>query len=329
LLLAKKLPYDGRSSQSPPEAGALVMDVAKRLANWRDQPPEQWFNAANRYLPPGLTGVLVIAIAYQLATLTWTLVPGSMPAAVPLSRTADTGANAPASDYSVLTNSHLFGEAAEQPAQVVTPAIDAPDTTLSLTLKGILAKEADTDGGAIISGSRGEDKAYAVGQTIDNADGATLHSVYPDRVLLNRSGRLETLRLPKELTSSAAPMARPSPLPQAAPVAVAPLRDVISNNAARLTDIIRPAPHVQEGQIVGFRLTPGRDRAAFEALGLQPGDVVTDINGTVLDDPSQGLAIFQALGESTQANVTVLRDGVPQVIVIDTSQLQSLQENRE
>jgi len=50
------------------------MDVAKRLANWRDQPPEQWFNAANRYLPPGITGVLVIAIAYQLATLTWTLV---------------------------------------------------------------------------------------------------------------------------------------------------------------------------------------------------------------------------------------------------------------
>jgi general secretion pathway protein C len=303
------------------------MDVAKRLADWRDQPPEQWFNAANRYLPTGLTGILVIAIAYQLATLTWTLVPGSTPAAVPLSRSADTGGNAPASDYSVLTNAHLFGEAAEQPTQVVTPVIDAPDTTLSLTLKGILAKEADTAGGAIISGSRGEDKAYSVGQTIDNADGATLHSVYADRVLLNRSGRLETLRLPKELTSSAAPMARPSPLPQAAPVA--PLREVISNNAARLTDIIRPAPHVQEGQIVGFRLTPGRDRAAFEALGLQPGDVVTDINGTVLDDPSQGLAIFQALGEATQANVTVLRDGVPQVIVIDTSQLQSLQENRE
>jgi type II secretory pathway component PulC len=64
-------------------------------------------------------------------------------------------------------------------------------------------------------------------------------------------------------------------------------------------------------------------------LGLRPNDVVTDINGTVLDDPSQGLQIFQSLGETTQANVTVLRDGVPQVIVIDTSQLQRLQENRE
>ena len=49
----------------------------------------------------------------------------------------------------------------------------------------------------------------------------------------------------------------------------------------------------------------------------------------MLDDPSQGLQVFQSLGETTQANVTVLRDGVPQVIVIDTTQLQSLQENRE
>jgi type II secretory pathway component PulC len=64
-------------------------------------------------------------------------------------------------------------------------------------------------------------------------------------------------------------------------------------------------------------------------LGFQPGDVVTDINGTVLDDVSQGVQIYQALGESTQANVTVLRDGVPQVLVIDTTQLQRLQGNRE
>jgi len=303
------------------------MDVAKRLAEWRDQPPEQWFTAINRYLPPGVTAVLVIAIAYQLATLTWTLVPGSAPVPAPAARNVDAGGAAPSTDYTVLTSSHLFGKAADQPQPVAAAVIDAPETTLSLTLKGILAKEEDTSGGAIISSNRGEDRAYQIGQAIDGADGATLHSVYADRVLLNRSGRLETLRLPKELTASpGAPMA--APMPQAAQPASS-LREVISENASRLTDIIRPAPHVQEGQVVGFRVTPGRDRATFEALGLQPGDVVTDINGTVLDDPSQGLQVFQSLGESTQANVTVLRDGVPQVIVVDTTQLQSIQENRE
>ncbi len=307
------------------------MDVAKRLADWRDQPPEQWFTVINRYLPPGITALLVIAIAYQLATLTWTVAPGSTPAFAPAARAASND-TAPTVDLSVLNDSHLFGEADEQVQPVVTEVVDAPETTLSLTLQGILATDEDARGravpGAIISSNRGEGKNYQVGQSIEGADGATLHSVYADRVLLNRNGRLETLRLPKELAASSVPMGMPSPLPQAQPPSGS-LREVITENATRLTDIVRLAPHVQEGQVVGFRVNPGRDRATFEALGLQPGDVVTDINGTVLDDPSQGLQVFQSLGESSQANVTVLRDGVPQVIVIDTTQLQSLQENRE
>jgi general secretion pathway protein C len=104
---------------------------------------------------------------------------------------------------------------------------------------------------------------------------------------------------------------------------------VISQNASRLTDIVRLAPHIQEGRVVGFRVNPGRDRDSFEALGLLAGDVVTDINGIALDDATRGLQAFEALGEATMANVTVLRDGTPTVLVIDTSQLQNLQENRE
>jgi len=39
--------------------------------------------------------------------------------------------------------------------------------------------------------------------------------------------------------------------------------------------------------------------------------------------------VFQALGEATQANLTVLRDGAPQALVVDTTQLQSLKVNRQ
>lgn len=304
------------------------MDVAKRLADWRDQPPEQWLMTLNRYLPPGVTALLVIALAYQLATLTWALVPGSLPAALP---SAPRGGDTPTQpiDFTALIGSRLFGEAAERPAPAAAAVIDAPDTTLSLTLKGILSDEGDPNGEAIISSNRGEDRNYRVGQTIDGADGATLHSVYADRVLLDRNGQLETLRLPKELSAASAGFTALPPMPQAAPAANPSLRETIAENASRITDIVRVAPHVQEGQVVGFRVNPGRDRATFEALGLRAGDVVTDINGTVLNDPSQGLQVFQSLGETTQANVTILRDGVPQTVVIDTSQLQSLQENRQ
>jgi general secretion pathway protein C len=312
------------------------MDVAKQLAQWREQSPEQWLRWANRYLPPVVTALLVIAIAYQLSTLTWALMPGSAPTvAAPTRSDAPRATDRAPPGYDQLLNSHPFGEADAAPVPVVETVVDAPDTTLSLALTGILsAGEGDSNGQAIISANRGPEKTYRVGQAIEGASGATLHSVFADRVLLNRGGTLETLRLPKETVAGGSPAGAPRVRgPSLAPAAQAPgnesLRGVISQNASRLTDIVRIAPHVDGGQVVGFRVTPGRDKETFEALGFTAGDVVTDINGVVLDDASKGLQAFEALGEATMANVTVLREGVPQVLVIDTSKLQSLQEKRE
>jgi len=315
------------------------MDLAKHLGHWKEQTPEQWLRAANRYLPPAVTAISVLAIAYQLAALTWVVAPGAAPLAVPAARAPAPapGPSGPAAAdlEAVAAMRLLFGEPAKETAPVAAPVTDAPDTTLSLDLKGILAfAENDPNGGkAIISANRGEDKTYNVGQTIDPASGTTLHSVFEDRVLLDRGDRLETLRLPKEVQGAAgAPRAR-NPV-MAPPVAAPPpgnetLRNVISQNAGRLTDIIRIVPNVDQGKVTGFRVQPGRDRAAFDALGLMPNDIVTDINGVVLDDASKGLQAFEALGEATMANVTVLREGTPQALVIDTTQLQGIRENRQ
>ncbi|HET7132671.1 MAG TPA: type II secretion system protein GspC, partial [Gammaproteobacteria bacterium] len=311
------------------------MDVAKLLARWREQPPEQWLGTANRYLPPSVTAVLVIAIAYQLADLTWALVPAAGSGATIVVPAASNSPSKPSDqglgDYAALSSAHLFGEAAkESTAAAVQPAVvDAPDTTLSLTLTGILAIGGEGKGLVSISSNHGEDRTYQVGQEIENANGSTLNSVFEDRVLLNRGDRLETLRLPKQPSTGAAGSASRAGSSFMPPVAAAPaqndsLRQVISQNASKLTDVLRLAPAIEGGQVVGFRVNPGRDKDTFEALGLKAGDVVTDINGTQLDDPGKGLQVFESLGEATMANVTVVRDGSPQVIVIDTSQLQNL-----
>lgn len=74
------------------------------------------------------------------------------------------------------------------------------------------------------------------------------------------------------------------------------------------------------GQLKGYRVYPGRDRRTFAALGLRPGDLVTDINGQPLDDLQSGMEIFRNLGDATQVTVTIERNGSAMVLTLDASQ---------
>ncbi|HEY5622170.1 MAG TPA: type II secretion system protein GspC [Gammaproteobacteria bacterium] len=307
------------------------MDVATHLLQWKEQSPEEWANAANRFLPYLVSALLIVALAYKLAELTWTLIPGApadAPAPVVNTPVAQTGPMAAIADFSAISAASLFGDASANPAPVTTTVVDAPETTLNLELRGVVSSRDSDMGWAIIADGRGQEKTYYVSDTIDGAGGTVLHAVYADRVILNRAGNLETLSLPKELPQSPVTMAA---RPQAAlPMASsATIRDVISENATRITNVIRVVPHIEQGQMIGFRLNPGEAREQFDALGLLPGDVVTDINGTPMTDPSAGLLVFEALGEATVASVTVMRNGQPEVLAIDTTQLEGLAEGRQ
>jgi len=76
---------------------------------------------------------------------------------------------------------------------------------------------------------------------------------------------------------------------------------------------------VQNSQFVGFRLRPGRDRQLFQQLGLNGGDVLTEINGTRLNSPAQGLMMLQELMSASRIDVRVLRNGaeVPLTFSLD------------
>ncbi|HLF09991.1 MAG TPA: type II secretion system protein N, partial [Gammaproteobacteria bacterium] len=129
------------------------MDVAQRIAQWKDQSPEQWLTFANRYLPPSVTAVLVVAIAYQLAVLTWRVVPGATTqGSIPTTIVTDSSATVTqrSLDFGGLMQSHLFGEAPAEAAPSTQTVVDAPDTTLSLRLTGIIYGEGGIPSQAII-----------------------------------------------------------------------------------------------------------------------------------------------------------------------------------
>jgi general secretion pathway protein C len=282
--------------------------------------------AANQLLPPWVALLLVVAIGWQLANIVWMLIPG--PAAgdvivAPAGQVLPGPSDSVTADVQAIAATHLFGEASADDAAPVIPETtdeNLEDTSLSnLELKGTIASPEPAMSAAIITDGKNEEKVYLIGDPIGSA--AKLHAVYTDRVVLNENGRLTNLRLPEEYKqTAAAPVRRTTTRRQTAP-ATQSIQSVVSQNVARLADVIRPTPYFVNGQQQGYRVYPGRDRQQFAALGLRPGDLIKDIDGQSLTDPTQAMKIFQTLDGADQVSVTVERNGQPQVIVLSTSQL--------
>jgi general secretion pathway protein C len=99
------------------------------------------------------------------------------------------------------------------------------------------------------------------------------------------------------------------------------MQEAIADNANSFTEIIRPQPFMPNGQLKGYRIYPGRNREQFVGLGLQPGDLVTEINGMTLNNPAQAMEMFRSLADTTQVTVSIEREGQTQSLTLDTSQL--------
>ena len=75
---------------------------------------------------------------------------------------------------------------------------------------------------------------------------------------------------------------------------------------------MRIDPVINNGQIAGVRVSAvNGDAALIARLGLQPGDIVTAVNGIAVDSVARGQQIIESLGTAGSARVTVSRGGVP------------------
>jgi len=289
------------------------MPLLERLPTLENLSPQQWLERASRTLPRWVSALLVLAIAWQLVQLTWLLLGRDQPAGpIPLPTPVPGAARPAGPDLQAIVDAHLFG-VSQAPA--ATDPSAAPETQLNLVLTAIFAADDPAKGLAIIGETGAAAKVYLVGEAI--RPGTTLSAVYPDRVLLDRSGTIEALTLP---TQRLAGMAPPPPRPTVNPM-VENLRRVAETNPTAFAEIIRPQPVFANGTQRGYRVYPGRNRQQFARLGLQPGDLVTAINGTSLDDPQRGMEIFNTLGTSDRVTVSVERNGQSQDLTLNMAQL--------
>jgi len=288
-------------------------------ASWLQAVPgsEQWRALFFTRGPRVATWLLALALGVQAAMIVTNLA-GADRAPAPGAIAAASRVQRPMVDIAGITNTHLFGVAPTPAAN----GANAPQTSMPLVLTGVIAANDPNDGLAILGPSSAATKVYAVGDNIPG--GARLHSVLSDHVLLERDGHLEALALPHQMAGNA-----PPPSLSAAPMApvVDRMRELVSRDPGIIGDIMRPEPVFAGGKQQGFRVYPGRDAEAFLRLGLRPGDLVTAIDGTPLDDPSRGEQILSTLGTSSEAHITVLRNGQQQDLTLDLSAVEQEAES--
>ena len=265
--------------------------------------------------PQLLSLLLAAALAAQLALLAWKFVPtAKRPPPV-----APGTAAAAAADPTPLLHSRLFGAPA-----VAVDGANAPRSRIALVLSGTIPFTDPKSGLAILGETAVAGHLYAVGAVLPG--GVKLHEVYPDRVVLDRDGALETLPMPRQLVGGLVPGAGPglSPLGNGngtEPPLAENVQRLIAQGPEVIGEVLRPMPTFANGQLKGFRVFAGRDRRKFAKLGLQPGDLVTQINGVPLGDAQHGMEILRSLGSQGNATVTIERNGATQQLSVDTSQV--------
>jgi general secretion pathway protein C len=271
--------------------------------------------------PSIVTVVLAVVIAAQLAALVWRALGSPEDgAALP---SPDVAPAAPAVDLAALVNGHLFGVAADS-----GDPNDAPATTANLTLTGTLAGREPEHGWAIIGASGQTARVYATGTSLPG--GSRLFAVYPDRVILERNGSRESLLLPRlsGVAGGYAPQRAAAMAGGESPGGSLAdnVRQLLVQNPQAGGELLRPQPVFAGGSLRGYRVYPGRNRAQFTSLGLQPGDLVMAVNGAALDDPNRGLETLRGIGQGGAVTLTVERGGQQQQITIDpTAALQQMQ----
>jgi general secretion pathway protein C len=286
----------------------------------------------------------VILLAESLARLSWSLLlpPVIQSSPPPVVASPDTPATASdkTGEYATIAGWHLFGKTDAPKPVAPPPPAKVQETKLNLRLVGVYASENTGVALAFIAEGNGPERTFRIGEVIGGS--SRVDQINSDHVVLVRNGVQEILSLPKDPGKNrpaGAPPAPAAPIPPAfapgepsgveepPPVQAEPppqenappdqlvdatevaqrLRAEAVNQPDSLQKLAVASPYMEGGKFVGFRLRPGRDAQLFRKLGLAAGDVITQVNGTPLTDPSQGFQLLQGLLNAPQISVVIKR----------------------
>jgi len=257
--------------------------------------------------------LLIIVIAWTLAEITWLFFPeDELERSTQFSAKPVKNDNQQQQKFRRLAASSLFGTSVAPVAQMTKKA---PVTKLNLTLKGVLAANPQTLASCIISqGKSGKEEIYGIGDKLKG--GVTIKAIHPDHVVLERRGRAEILKLQQQSGLRSGAISRTKKqnnlrsISNLSPAqALAEIRRNILKSPASFGDYALPILIKEKGKQIGYRLQPQSKGKLLADLGLQPNDVITEINGIKLDKPQNGLAALRKLSSAKTVILMIKRDG--------------------
>lgn len=279
--------------------------------------------------------VWLVLSMVQLADSLGFLSPPTTPIAAeptPNSHTADhrQSSSVPSVNLESLTSVALFGEVVE----VTEPVVEelpkeeevVVETKLNLTLKGLFTSDDKEFGSAIIANGRDE-QLYRAGEAIEGLNQVKLLEVFVDRVKLDNRGNAEVLYLYPEgerLTSAASQSNNNiSSFVERETAAISSSVEGPGHSGKKLNQIMRVVRERDRatGEMLGFRVLPGRDREAFERSGLKVNDVITSIDGEPLTDLRSAMNIYRSKRNATQVSLVVRRSDNEISLDIDLAKL--------
>jgi hypothetical protein len=87
------------------------------------------------------------------------------------------------------------------------------------------------------------------------------------------------------------------------------VNQVVDAGLGRFLQRVDLQPEVVQGGFVGFRVVELRSPSWWQGVDLAPGDVVTQVNGMPIEQPTEAHAAFESLRKADKLIVKYLRDG--------------------
>ena len=260
--------------------------------------------------------VLSLCLAYQGAVLTWLVLDS--PVLVLPEATQGKVSQAQQAQLHDMASWNIFGKADEAPV-AQQEEINAPKTRLRLVLMGVFVSNPKENGSAIIAEQGRECEFFKVGDRVQGR--ARLSQVYNDKVILDNSGKLETLtfedaaKLMKGITSADKTARKASPSKKKKNTSrdfKRQLRGIKSPE--KFVDFAKEQLEDPEQAMKnmglqaagdGYLLTPSA--TMLMSLGMKAGDKIISVNGNSLGDPAQDKTIIDEVYSSGNASIVIER----------------------